>query len=281
MLKKKRYPGYAEHNLLEEVDTYNRRENIYEAVAELRNYRSISGKSGGLKYYLSNIASEIRHRSLIIKQEIFLIGELLHYASEIIKSDKTIDYSFREWVKTNCAFSYSTALNFRRVYLVCGARLNDVPKIPLNVLYKISSKTFPDDLRKFIFESGGLEGMTLSRLDALITTYEKFGLERFEEDSEKLFSAVVDDEIRRVGVHKSAETINFLKSQKNKLKSTDNRKIISQKVGYENIVDHVEDYLEKSFDKCIEKLQALSDELEPMGVVYDEEKSAYFRNKTE
>jgi hypothetical protein len=72
---------------------------------------------------------------------------MLTLAREILKENKK---SFPDWVEENFDFKYHTAINFCNVYTSCVGYLANIQHVKPSILYKISSKGFPKDLREIL-----------------------------------------------------------------------------------------------------------------------------------
>lgn len=131
---------------------------------------------------LEHLRDEIRTRIKISQQEIFKIGELLTQAKKLCRQD---GISFKNWINDNFEFSYETANNFMNVYKYCFGLHEFVFKIPISILYKVCSPSFPDELRDFFFTEGNLEKMTNGKLQNLISKFKEGGIEAIEEDIEE------------------------------------------------------------------------------------------------
>lgn len=149
---------------------------LYSKADDLKKERLLSNNFRTPDSILELIKEEIDVRIGITQQEIFFIGELLAQARDILKGTGK---SFKTWIEEKFDFKYHTALNFINVYTVCSGQLELVRNVKPSVLYAISSKSFPEDLREvLIFEN----------LLPMVNTYQ---LKKVYEDfKEKGFEAV-------------------------------------------------------------------------------------------
>ena len=149
------------------------------------------------------IADEIRARTFNIKREIYKIGELLEKGKRLHEHGK-----FKPWVKNNFDFSYQTATNLRNVYKYCLGRPELVNSMKSSVLYRISSKKFPKDLRNYLFQHGNkLKNIKIKEIKRICKRFKegKIDLESPEiknlidyhksEDEYDRYSAELDDVI--------------------------------------------------------------------------------------
>lgn len=137
---------------------------------------------------LKQLKGEIMVRLKITKQEIFKIGELLHIAKRICREERI---RFQVWITENFDFSYETALNFMNVFKQCIGFQEIAVDIPTSILYKISSPSFPDELREYLLMQGNLEKMTNGKFKQLITKYKEGGIESVEEEITELNRSVL------------------------------------------------------------------------------------------
>jgi hypothetical protein len=136
---------------------------------------------------LEKIASDIEKQLSMKKQSVYEIGKLLCEAAKEYKYDGEI--GFMKWHDENFAdeFSYRTAHNYMRVYLVCpGPEV--VQYLPLKLLYKICEATFPEQLRQFIFDHGKRfeAQIKLKELKAIADKVKKVGFDRNDPAVKKL-----------------------------------------------------------------------------------------------
>lgn len=263
MKRTRKYAGYGDNNFIRQKGQEflpSVFENSYQFADRIRNSQQISGNYGTTEGFLNTLAAEIRARSTIIKQEIYLIGELLHYARNIIKSDKNINYNFEEWVKINCDFSYSTALNFSRIFSFCTGSIQTISDIPLTVLYKVCSKKFPEELRKYLFDSKKIKSISSSRLEKLSKLYKEHGAECTEKRLDDFCEAIERDEIRRLGEYKTNEAISMLKAKKTSLGYTQRKKLIKKCDNLNTLSDKIINHIDESFSVCIKRLEKLNDD---------------------
>jgi len=96
---------------------------------------------------LADIYDEIHYRLFDIKNHMFVIGDLLTQAKEMVRHG-----NFKEWIEKHFDFGYQTANNFMNVYRYCLEIPEVVSTIKPSVLYQIASPNFPADLREHLFE---------------------------------------------------------------------------------------------------------------------------------
>jgi hypothetical protein len=130
---------------------------------------------------LKRIKDEIKVRTKITAHEAFKFGELLTLAKKACIEGHI---RFKQWIEENFDFSYETAVNFRQVYENCLGMRSIAIKLPLSLLYKIASPSFPDELRHYLFEQGNIENMTDIDIDNLLDKYKKGGIEEIRESIE-------------------------------------------------------------------------------------------------
>ncbi len=133
---------------------------------------------------LVHLANEIHVRVKITQKEIFKIGGLLTQAKKICQQQKQ---NFKKWIDKNFDFSYETANNFMNVYRFCFAHKELALKLPASILYKISTPSFPDELREYLFVKGNLTKLTNGKYKDMVTKYEQGGLEAIDEDVERVY----------------------------------------------------------------------------------------------
>ena len=101
--------------------------------------------------HLGLIIEEINCRFGRTKQDIYTIGELLTKSKSILPHGQ-----FQSFVEDNFEFSYQTANNMMNVYACCAGNPDVVRHIKSSVLYKLTSKTFPDKLREYILSNADI-----------------------------------------------------------------------------------------------------------------------------
>lgn len=156
---------------------------VYATVQEYEQETMFMYAGYETKDKLLHIVKQIKARIKITKQEIFKIGELLCMAKKECQQEAI---SFKEWIGENFDFSYETANNFMNVFKQCLGTRNIALQVPTSILYKISSSSFPDTLRDYLFAKGNLEKMTNGELKKLIEKYKKGGIEAVEKDITEL-----------------------------------------------------------------------------------------------
>ncbi|WP_028574539.1 DUF3102 domain-containing protein [Desulfonatronovibrio hydrogenovorans] len=129
-----------------------------------------------LQERLDLLATEIKYRIKLTKHHIFTIGELL-YEARIMLSGK-----YQAWVEETFDFSYHTANNFMNVYEQLLGHKDIVEKIPASILYKLATKSFPEDLRQFLIASGLLDKMTNKHFDEVVSKYKDQGFEAVKKE---------------------------------------------------------------------------------------------------
>jgi hypothetical protein len=132
---------------------------------------------------LDQIKEEIKIRTKININEIFKIGELLWMAKKVCQESGT---GFKEWINDNFDFSYETANNIMSVFKQCYTIRDIAMKIPISILYKISSPSFPDELRDYLLDKGNLEKITNGTFKKLTEKYRTGGIKAIENDVEEL-----------------------------------------------------------------------------------------------
>ena len=83
-------------------------------------------------------------------------------------------------------FNYETANNYKNVFKYCGGNRTIAKKILPSILYEISTPSFSDKLRGYLFDSGMLNEMTKDRLVQLVEKYKQGGIEAISTELENL-----------------------------------------------------------------------------------------------
>lgn len=151
--------------------------------ARLREKRVFEFSSLTPEQKLDHLVDEISIRVKISQQQIFIIGELLILAKKVCSEN---GLSFQNWIAENFDFSYDTANNFMNVYRNCLGSIDAAEKIPISILYKISSPSFPLELREYILQNMNPEKFTNKLLINLMAKYKEGGVVAIEEDIEKI-----------------------------------------------------------------------------------------------
>jgi len=152
---------------------------IYDIADNFEDGRTFEFASYSPETKLSDLAAEIKIRIQITQQEIFKIGELLTIAKKVCQEEKI---GFKEWIDDNLDFSYETAVNFMHVFTYCFGFISIAMKTPISILYKLSTPSFPEELRDYLFEQGNLSKMTNGQLVTLVNKYKEGGIEAIEDD---------------------------------------------------------------------------------------------------
>jgi hypothetical protein len=132
---------------------------------------------------LEALQGEIKTRIKITKNEIFKIGELLIYAKKLCQQEGK---KFQEWIRDNFEFSYETANNFMNVYKHCLGVRSIAMNLSPSILYQISAPSFPDELRKYLFDTEQLDEFTNGSLREITRRYKEGGFEAIKDDIEEL-----------------------------------------------------------------------------------------------
>ena len=156
--------------------------NLYRQAELCREALHLVGRRDGQNKLLEYIAEEVKIRVKITQQEIFLIGELLSHARELLKGQQG---KFKEWIEKNFNFGYHTALNFCNVYVACSGYLELVKNVKPSILYKISSDQFPTELRELLVFEDLLKNLKNEDIKNIYTEFKEKG---FEEVKEKLIA---------------------------------------------------------------------------------------------
>lgn len=215
---------------------------------------------------LEHLRDEIKTRIKISQQEIFKIGELLTQAKKLCRQE-TIH--FKKWINDNFEFSYETANNFMNVFKYCFGLREFVFKIPISVLYKVCSPSFPDELRGFLFIEENLEKMTNGKLQNLISKFKEGGIEAIEEDIEEFKNVNLIHRQTSFTFDLVENTLRILESTKLKIECRGGRignAFIDFKDQAESLLPEAEQInlkLYEGFNAAIEILQkAFSDSIE-------------------
>jgi len=160
-----------------QAETYYQKK-ISELAAKRKRQAGPWGKRAedALQERLDHLATEIKYRIKLTKHHIFTVGELL-YEARIMLSGK-----FQSWIEETFDFSYHTANNFMNVYEQLLGHKDIVEKIPTSILYKLATKSFPEDLRQFLLASGLPENMTNKHFDEVVSKYKDKGFEAVKEE---------------------------------------------------------------------------------------------------
>lgn len=153
------------------------RNELYAEAESIRQDR-ICGK--GIS--LDSIEDEIRVHTRITQREIFIIGELLFIAKDICRQR---NIRFKTWVNESFDFSYETAKNFMNVFRNCVGWQEMAEGIPISILYQVASPGFPDQLREYLYDRGGLEKISGTGFKRLLQKYREGdidGVERYLDD---------------------------------------------------------------------------------------------------
>lgn len=155
---------------------------LYEYSSRERKKLLYLGHNGEPDQLLKEIAAGIKFRNLLIQQEVFFIGELLVEAKQILRQNNK---SFKVWVNENFDFGYHTATNFCNVYIACGGMVDLVVYVKPSVLYRISSKSFPIELRKYLIFNTELDKFSITEIKDIYIEYKEKGFDhvksKFEE----------------------------------------------------------------------------------------------------
>lgn len=155
---------------------------LYEHALKMELENAYGFESDDPEEQLKKIKSEIKARVKITAHEIFKIGELLQLAKRACRIGKI---HFKVWIQENFDFSYETANNFMNVHKQCLGMRSIAVKLPISILYKISSPSFPEELRDYLFTQGNIEDMTNMDLENLTKRYEEGGFTAIENDIKK------------------------------------------------------------------------------------------------
>lgn len=128
---------------------------------------------------LTHLKDEIKTRIRITQQEIFYIGKLLCYAKEICQEN---GMSFKKWIEKSFDFKYETANNFMNVFKNCFGFREVAFQVPISILYKLSSPSFPQELREYIFLKVDFKKSSSEIFTKMADKYRKGGIEAVEQD---------------------------------------------------------------------------------------------------
>lgn len=197
----------------EDYNDKDRYKSMYHKALKLEQLRVIQSSNNFMsehpKDFLDLLADEIKCRVKITQSEIFKIGEILVLAKKICQQN---NLGFKDWIKDTFDFSYETANNFMNVYTHCFGFRHIALKMKPSLLYKVSSPSFPDELREWVFEKGNLSRITNGELTGLQQKFKKGGWEAVQEDVQELsqlgtshnelegYFDQVEDVIRRIRI---------------------------------------------------------------------------------
>jgi hypothetical protein len=169
-------------NLLLELPELGSMKQDYKKAYRMALWRLHADEEYGHEDRLGRIVANIKQRTVIIKKEIFHIGELLTEAKQIVGHG-----NFKQWVADTFDFSYETANNCMNVYKACLGHPEIVTTIKASVLYKIAAPGFPTDLREYIFEHGNSR-YTNSDIQDLLDRYKAGELDLGSAEVKKFFN---------------------------------------------------------------------------------------------
>jgi len=132
---------------------------------------------------LDDLKNEVKISIKITADEIFRIGEILTIGKKLCQKQKV---GFKKWVSELGEFSYETANNYMNVFKYCCGNRTIAKKVPPSILHKISTPSFSDELREYLFDSGMLDEMTKGRLVELVEKYKQGGIEAIEAELENI-----------------------------------------------------------------------------------------------
>lgn len=183
---------------------------------------------------LNHLKDEIIVRVKITKQEIFKIGELLSKAKKICQEQKT---GFKDWIEENFDFSYETANNFMNVHKHCLSHMKIALGIPTSILYKISSPSFPDELREYLFDKGNITEITNGQIAKIVDKYKEGGIESIEEDVQQLSDDILVHRQTSYTLDMMENTLRTLETIRSKIECRGGKKInafipFEDQVGY-------------------------------------------------
>lgn len=156
---------------------------LYRETEYCRERRMLDVHGGDPDKQLSGIAQEIQLRVKITQQEIYLIGEMLVQAREILKGTNE---SFQAWVERNFDFGYHTACNFCNVYTACMGQLNLIRYVKPSILYLISSKQFPEELRDILLFNDLLQDFSIRNVKEIYEEFQEKGFEAVKSTLEQI-----------------------------------------------------------------------------------------------
>ena len=157
---------------------------LYDVVDRQEWLRVFGGQSSLTpEELLKALQEEIKFRIKITKNEVFKIGELLINAKNICQQE---GLKFKEWISEKFDFSYETANNFMNVYKNCLGLRNVVLNLSPSILYQISSPSFPEELKKHLFDTEQINEITNGRLREITKKYKKGGFDAIKDDIAEL-----------------------------------------------------------------------------------------------
>ena len=245
---------------LERIDNTKVKEmdNIYARAESLRNLRIHNALEYGNPDRLQLLVEEINVRHLIMRREVFTIGELLYEARDILKG------KFQKWIQENFDFSYDTANNIIHVYQCCGAHKDLVKNLNPTFLYRLSAPSFPEELRESLFAQGNLENMKLEHLKALLTEYKEKGFEAIKDKLDKIFKTYRIDQMVRYSLDNLELVIRDLENHRDKiLKHTGG-------AGQVSIGDELNREIVVTIDQAINSLNAVKDDCDKTIQIHSE-----------
>ena len=132
---------------------------------------------------LDELKKEVKIRIKINVDEALRIGEIFTIGKKLCQKQKV---GFKKWVSDIGEFSYETANNYMNIFRYCVGNRAIARKVPLSILHKISSPSFSDELRRYLFGSCMLDEMTNGRLVDLLEKYKQGGIEAIEAELDNL-----------------------------------------------------------------------------------------------
>lgn len=180
--KKKTDPYHFEEERKDSVFRYNGK-NLYEIALHCEDLRNFDFEDHTGEEKLDLLEKEIKVQVRITKQVIFILGELLTIAKKICQEKNK---GFKQWINNKFDFSYETAINFMHVYRQCLGYRELAKDVPTSILYKVSSPSFPDELREYLLTSGALDKIGNKEIQKLSVRYKKEGIESVEKEIDAL-----------------------------------------------------------------------------------------------
>jgi|GEM_PF-2093922 len=162
---------------------------------------------------LKAIVEEVNIRIKITQQEIFFIGEMLTLARALLKEEKI---KFEDWINENFDFGVHTAINFCNVYTACSGYLPLIQHVKPSILYKISSKRFPKDLKDLLVFSKVLKEINNTELVEIYEEYQEKGFDAVKSKLEqKSYRSLINVQIAPFldNLHKTQHHIECVKEK--------------------------------------------------------------------
>jgi hypothetical protein len=232
---------------------------IYKEAQNVREERMLDCHKGNPDKQLIAIVEEVKLRIKITQQEIFFIGEMLTLAREILKQNKR---SFSDWIDANFDFGYHTAINFCNVYTACVGFLPNIQHVKPSILYKISSKGFPKDLREILLFDDLLKDISNPELTEIYTEYQEKGFNAVKSRLQAMSHHTLTYEQCAPFIDNLRKTEYHLKCVEEKISKDTGHTPKKWIKGASPIADEIEAIVIESIDQCLKIISEANQEVD-------------------